>query len=684
MSSTISQVFQKPGEQKSGLYGGRLSHSEQVMTLFIAALIGVLAAFGALIFRGMILGTEIIFWRTSNLTAEAFKGIPWYWKMLAPAVGGLLLAPIVVRWASAARGSGVPEVIESAAVHGGMVPRRIVPLKAIAAALCIGSGGSAGREGPIVHIGAAIGSWIAQYLKCSVKQTRTFMGCGVAGGIAATFNTPFAGALFAVEVVLGDFGTAKISPIVIASIVATVVSRHYAGDFPHIDVPDFSSQVPVLTLLLCLAIGIGSGGVSALFIKMMHWGWSLANRWRYSPYLLPAAGGLLVGVIGIFFPQVFGVGYDTINEVLLNRLDIWLVFVLVVLKLLATSATLTSGGSGGIFAPSLFIGALLGGLFGYGVQWMLPAMDLSTTIFVLVGMGAMVAGTTRAPISAILVIFELTYEPTVIVPLMAACIPSVLISAWFHGDSIYIAKLTHKGVRLKKKNELNLLKGMQVIDVMESRVTAVSPNTTLMEMVERFFQSTFPIMWMVNEKGKLLGVLESRNLEFAMLEKESLMALVTASDVATPISSVVYADDDLSLAMNLFSQSDFEILAVLDRKTELLLGDVMRSDIMRAYNQELSVRDSLGVTMDAIGTAERLGMVDIGDGYSLLEFEVPYHLTGKTLAELDLRKKAEAQVILVKRHGKQIVPGPKTELKIGDVLLLAGRADLIEEKIRKV
>lgn len=670
--------------QLPGLRGARFLRSEQVMTLVVAAVIGVAAGVGALLFRSMILGAEWVFWGTAEFTVEYIEQVPWYLRLLLPAAGGLLLAPIVVKLAPEARGSGIPEVIEAAALHGGIVKRRVAPLKAIAAAICIGSGGSAGREGPIVHIGAAIGSWIAQYMHSSAKQVRTFMGCGVAGGIAATFNTPFAGALFAVEVVLGDLGTAKISPIVISSIVATVVSRHYAGDFPHIDVPAFEGNVDIVTILPFMVLGVFCAVASAVFIKSMGFGWKAAGRWKGSPYLLPAMGGLVVGMIGLFLPHVYGVGYDTMNAALHGELEVAVMVAILLAKLVATSATLTSGGSGGIFAPSLFMGAIIGGVFGSILWGVMPNTFTSPESFALVGMGAMVAGTTRAPISAILVVFELTYAPAVILPLMAACVPSLLISSWMHHDSIYLAKLTFKGVRLRKQSELNLLKDMLVSDVMQVRVESVPPEMSLMDLVEKFLQSPFPVMWVTDKKGKLLGVVESRNLEIAMLEKESLLALVLAEDISVPVAVPVRPGDDLSFAMKIFTDVEFGVLPVVDPKTGEVVGDLLRSDVIHAYNRELAIRDSLAVAVDAIGVAERLGDVDMGGGYSLVEYEVPARVVGKTFRDLDLRGRLGLQAILVRRGNDRVVPGPETTLRPGDVILFAGASENLRERLKSI
>ncbi len=663
----------------------RVARSEQVIILVAAALVGAFAACGAIVFRSMIMGAGVIFYGAAYDDLEAIQRLSWYSKLLTPALGALILAPIVVKLAPEVRGSGIPEVIESVASAGGSMRKRVAPLKALASAICIGSGGSAGREGPIVHIGAALGSWLGQTLRMSVKQVRTLLGCGVAGGIAATFNTPFAGALFAVEVVLGDFGTAKISPIVVASVVATVISRHYTEAFPQIVVPSFGESITLGTVHPYIGVGVACAIVSAFFIYCLRWSWKIADRWKWSPYFLPVAGGLFVGATALLVPQIYGVGYETINNVLQNKIGIGLLLAILLTKILATSATLGSGGSGGVFAPSLFLGAVTGSLVGLVTEMIDPNMLISPHAYALVGMGAMVAGTTRAPISAVLVIFEMTRDYNTIIPLMAACIPAVLISATLQRDSIYIAKLTHRGVNLRTKNELNVLKGLHVSDVMSQRLDSVPPETQLTDLVDKFLGSHYTQVWMTDsETNKLLGVIEAKNFQIALLEREALIMLILAQDVAGPVSVTTHPEDDLSLVMRLFEEANADILPVIDRETGILLGDLMRSDVIEAYNRELAQRDVVNTAIDSIHLSDRLGEVDIGDGYAIVEYEVPKHLEGKTLIQLDLRRQISAQVLIIKRHGKREVPGPQTALKTGDILLLAGEKDVLEKNLRKI
>lgn len=655
-----------------------------LMPLAIAALVGVAAASGAFVFRMLVSWMELLFWGVESPTGAMIRELPWWMKLLVPALGGLILAPIVFRWAPDAKGSGIPEVIETVALRGGVFRRRVAPLKALAASICIGSGGSVGREGPIVHIGAALGSWVARYARGTVQQTRTYVGCGVAAGIAATFNTPFAGALFAIEVVLGDRAGARIPPIVIASIVATAISRTYFGHYPHITVPDFEISLTLATLLPFMAMGVFVGLVGAFFVEVMRHAYALADRWRLSIYLLPVAGGLLVGVIGLEFPEVFGVGYDTLNRTLAGEISVGVLVCLVVAKVVATSLTLASGGAGGSFAPSLLIGALAGALFAEVIMGTLTRLGLeiphglNPTSFGLAGMGAMVAATSRAPITAVLFVFEMTFEPEVISPLLAACIPALIMSSMIHGESMYISRLLWKGVRLPEAGTVNLLKGMRVAEVLCSRVERLAPQTPLQELLDRFLRSPYPVVWLVDDKGRLAGTVESRNIQIAMLEKDALGGLVLAEDLATPPRRTLHPEDDLSFAMKNFAESDIDVVPVVDRDTLQLLGDLHRADVIAAYNRELEQRDTINTTGDAIEAAGRLGRVDLGGGYSLMEYEVPVHLAGQTLKELNLRARFGVQVILLKRGAMREVPGPDTKLVAADVLLLAGRGvDLV-------
>ncbi|MEN8161935.1 MAG: chloride channel protein, partial [Myxococcota bacterium] len=432
----------------------RKALNEHVTVVLVAIGVGVVSAFGAVAFRWAIrLVTDGSFdWLPTNLglaegtvpsihedPREAAGALPWFWLLLVPALGATLAAPLIYFLAREAKGHGVPEVMESIALRGGAIRPRVVLVKALASALTIGSGGSVGREGPIVQIGSALGSSVGQLLRMPGRHLRTLVGCGAAAGIAAAFNAPIAGALFAVEVILGDFAVPQFSPIVIASVVATVISRYFYGDFPAFEVPPYQLVSPFELGPYMLA-GVAAGVVGVVFIRVLYASEDFFERLRIPELLKLPIGGLCVGAIAIFLPHVYGVGYSTINDALTGALPLGLLVLLLGAKIMATSLTLGSGGSGGIFAPSLFLGAMTGGAIGTIVHQIFPESTASSGAYALVVMGAVVAATTHAPITAIIIIFELTKEIAIVPPLMASCVISTIVSSYPDPNSIYTLK----------------------------------------------------------------------------------------------------------------------------------------------------------------------------------------------------------------------------------------------------
>jgi CIC family chloride channel protein len=371
----------------------------------VAIACGLAGALGAIVFRFLIRFVQSAFFGglegLTQLVEQGFLAegsdplaavlaLPWYWRVLAPAVGGLLVGPIIYYFARESRGNGVPEVMAAVALRGGVIRPRVVAATAVASAISIGSGGSVGREGPIVQIGSALGSTFGQLLKVPASQLRVIVGCGAAAGLAATFNAPIAGALFAAEIIVGNFAVAQLSPIVISSVVATVVSRFFLGNHPAIEVPAYELVAP-FELFPYMAIGLIAGLVALAFMLTLYATEDVFNRIRIPDYLKAGLGGLMVGAIGFGFPQVHGVGYTTMGAALTGTLPFALMGILVVAKILATSMTLGSGGAGGIFAPSLFLGAMTGGFFGTLVHGWFPDATASSGAYALVTMGAVVA-----------------------------------------------------------------------------------------------------------------------------------------------------------------------------------------------------------------------------------------------------------------------------------------------------
>ncbi|MFV1957704.1 MAG: chloride channel protein [bacterium] len=568
----------------------RLRLHKHVYLSLVAILIGILAGYGALIFRYVIKVAQYGFYQNTNDVLTFHSAIPLWLKIVLPAAGGLIVGPLIYFGAREAKGHGVPEVMEAVALKGGIIRARVALVKILASGISIGSGGSVGREGPIVQIGASIGSSLAQILRAPTYRQRTFVGCGAAAGIAATFNAPIAGALFAAEIILGDFGIATFSPVVLSSVTATAISRHYFGDFPAFIIPSYK-VVSLWEFLFYPLLGVVAGVIAVLFTVTLYKFEDGFEALKFPEYLKPAVGGLLLGVMLIKLPYVFGVGYGAINLSLKNQLPALILLALIFVKILATSITIGSGGSGGIFAPSLFIGAMTGGFFGWGVNTLFPQITADPGAYALVAMGAVVAGTTHAPITAILIIFEMTATYQIILPLMFACIISTLVATSIKSGSIYTIKLSRRGIELSQGWEQSILQTIKVRDIMRDHVVTVPEGTLLGEVIESLKTMDVSYLHVVNDSNELTGVISFRDIRSA-LQEETLKNLVIAKDVATMDIVTIRSTDSILVALQeMGSRGISQLPVVREDDGRKLVGTVSQRDVMAAYDKAILNRE---------------------------------------------------------------------------------------------
>jgi CIC family chloride channel protein len=561
-----------------------LQASEHTIMAVLAVIVGLAGGFGAVGFRYLIDFFQTVAYGGENDLLELVINRPWYYRVAIPAIGGLIVGPLVYFFAREAKGHGVPEVMEAVALKGGVIRKRVVVVKSLASAISISTGGSVGREGPIVQIGSAIGSVLGQFMKVSADRMRTLVGCGAAAGIAATFNAPIAGSMFALEVILGDFGLATFSPIVISSVVATAVSRAFLGDTPAFIVPVYE-LVSAWELPMYLVLGIFCAVVGVSFTKILYRIEDVFDQIKFPEYLKGLVGGLMLGVASLIFPQILGVGYGAIDMALMQQMAWWLLLVLVVVKILATSVTIGSGGSGGIFAPSLFLGAMAGGFFGIVVHQLFPNITASPGAYSIVGMGAVVSATTHGPLAAILILFEMTGSYKIILPVMLACIIANIASRQMLRDSIYTLKLARRGIDIKEGKEVNVLKSMYVKDVMNSNVETMPQALPLEKMTERISKSKFNSFPVLDDQNQLIGILSFNDYNEAIFD-ENLKDLVVAKDLATTDLVTISLDDNLWTALQKISSKDFAVLPVVSAQAaNKLEGVVSRRDIIGAYNK---------------------------------------------------------------------------------------------------
>jgi CIC family chloride channel protein len=542
-----------------------------------------------------------------------------------------------------------------------------------------------GREGPIVQIGSAIGSTLGQILRVSRSHLRTMVGCGAAAGIAATFNAPVAGVLFALEVILGDFGVRRFTPIVISSVIATAMSHSLVGDVPAFEIAVDYHMVSPFELLSYSVLGVAAGIVAVLFSRMVYFSEDAFDRIKLPALVKPVVGGLLIGGIGLKFPHIFGVGYETI-EMALNAELAWnFLLLLVGIKLLATSLTLGSGGSGGIFAPSLFLGAVLGGALGHQFHTLFPTLTASSGAYALVGMGAVVAAATRAPLTSIMIIFEMTGDYKIILPLMFACIIGNVIAIRLSDQSIYTMKLFRRGVNLLRGQDVNVLASLKVKSILSSKYTTIQENTPLGKILQQMVKHPYAYFYVTDDEGCFKGVVAVDDFRHVIMDSGAIQDLVIAKDVMAETVPLINKDDTLDKVMFLFGSRNREEFPVIDPGDgNRLLGVITRQALISTYNNELMKRDAVKEVALGVSSAEEKEPVHLARGVALAEVEAPGWMVGKTLVSLDLRKNRGVQVLMINPgdegspSGQPSIPSPDTVIELGDNLLVLGSTEAIE------
>jgi CIC family chloride channel protein len=650
-----------------------LRQTERLYMILAATAIGVLGGLSAVGFRKLIELVNRIAWHEGPVSLAHLAALPPWWKILAPAVGGLIVGFIIYLFAREAKGHGVPEVMEAVALKGGRIRPRVVFAKMFASGITIGTGGSVGREGPIVQIGSALGSTIGQWLKVDQRRLRTLVGCGAAAGIAGTFNAPVAGALFALEIILGDFGVAQFSPIVISSVAATVISRHYLGDFPAFEVPAYS-LVHWSELFAYAGLGILAGLVALAFVRSLYASEDAFDRLRLPLPVKAMVGGALIGIIGIRLPEVFGVGYEAITQALHGTMVWEFMLLLVLFKIVAVSITIGSGGSGGVFAPSLFIGAMLGGAVGTVVYTIWPTSAAGAGAYALVGMGAVVAAATHAPITAILIIFEMTGDYKIILPLMISCIIATLLATRMQRASIYTLKLLRRGVDIFRGRAVNVLQHVHVREVMRPEVITVAPEDHLLSLISKFIDHPGSTLFVTDEDGELHGVITADHIRPFMKDPAALEALIIAEDVMAEAEfPKVRPNDSLADVMRLMGTYRGEVPVLDDGR---LAGVIWPEDVIGRYNTEVFKRDMAGSMVSAVGAESGVESVPATRDTVVAEIQAPGPFIGRTIRELNVRQEFGASVLMVKQTtgegGEELntTPDPDYTFQYGDVMLV--------------
>ncbi|RME42450.1 MAG: CBS domain-containing protein [Chloroflexi bacterium] len=582
------------------------------------------------------------------------------WVLLVPVIGSLISGPMIAYWAMEAKGHGVPEVMQAIITEGGRIRPRVAVVKSLASSVCIGTGGSAGREGPIVQVGAALGSTFAQVIGLGRERTITLVACGAAAGIAATFNAPIAGVIFAMEVIVGEFTTHYFGMVVVSAVAASIVSRHFLGANPAFEVPTYTLVSP-WELIPYAILGVLAALIGWSFVTVLYFLEDRFDPWSFPDALKPAIGAIPVGIIALRYPQALGTGLPAIEQALKGALPWTLLLVLIFAKLIATSFTLGSGNSGGIFSPSLFMGAMLGGTFGHWTHTLFPTITADTGAYALVGMASVFAAAAHAPLTAVLIVFEMSGDYRMILPLMITVGLSTLLSQFMRGYSIYTWKLVKRGIPLERDRDVDVMQGVTVGEVMTQQPEVLYADMSLEEMADVITHSRLNGFPVLDRDGRFVGVATIQDLERATAEGPidgRTVAEIMQRNVLT-----VHPDDPLSKALRCMSDRDIGRLPVVDPQDPTrLVGFLRRRDVIRAYRHAI---------LHKLENQHRDESLRLGHLTNTEIIEIPLSpgmpAVGRRIQDLHLP--SQALITSIRRDDRIIIAHGETLLQPGDTVV---------------
>ncbi len=577
--------------KKSFHFLNLITLSEERTLMMLAVVVGLTSGVSAFIFKHMIDGVYH-FCCGAGPSADLFSG-HWY-RVFLPAIGGLLGGLLIYFFAKEAKGHGVPEAIYTLRRRGGRGRPRVVFVKSVASAFTIGTGGSAGTEGPIIQIGAAVGSSIGQLFNVSPAYLKTLAAAGAAGGMAAVFNAPIAAVIFAMEVLLREFTTQAFSMVVFSSVIASLTSHVLLGDNTFLPTPGFGIEHPA-ELGLYFILGIIAAPLASFFAKALLWSEEFTDQWKKIPDPIKAMiGGLIVGVIGLFIPMILGAGYFEVTNVLSSegggvKWGMLLLLSLVIGKIISTSVTLGSGGSGGILMPSLFIGAMMGSLYGQFVHTLFPGIAPAGA-YALVGMALIFSVVANAPVTAIVMMFEITQDYRIVLPLMFSVTITMLMARQIGEVGIYARVLLKRGVHLDGGDVHDPVMSVTAKEVMVKNVEIVGQSMTvarLSEIIDQSHHTGFPV---INGQGDLVGMVTYIEIHKAYQEggdlQKMLIEKIMRKDV--PLS---YPEDVLVDVVRRMEASKTDRIAVVEPDNpKRLVGLITRANIMSAYHPSFKIR----------------------------------------------------------------------------------------------
>lgn len=623
-------------------------------------LVGISSGVGIWLFKSII-----------DLADKVFFGYLFSWLQrlgnwtvfFLPALGGLVVGLLVKNFIGEERHHGVAGIMEAVALAGGRLRYRRTPAKIIASAVSIGSGASVGPEDPSVQIGANLGSFFGQKLRLSEERIRSLVAAGAASGIAAAFNAPIAGVFFALEIILGEISGGALGIIVLASVASSVLTQAISGSQPAFSVPAYAFNAPI-ELIFYLGLGLLAGPLASLYVHFLYWMKDIFSKMEQIPsWGKPLVAGVLVGLVGIFLPDIFGVGYELIDSILAGALPpIGLLIMLIFAKLIFTSISIGGGFMGGVFAPALFLGATLGSLYAILVGRLIPWVPLNPIAFAMVGMAAVLAGAVHAPLTAMILLFEMTHDYRIILPLMFAVLISMLVSQRLDKDSVYTLSLVRKGIRLERGRDIEILEMISVSEVMQIEPMSLQEDDTLLHASDILTSTRHHGLPVLNKAGHLVGLFTLQDLDRS---DPDFWTTQTVGQYCSRNVITAFPDETIGTVLRRMGQRDFGRLPVVAREdTQKLVGLLRRSEVIRAYDSALTKRETMRHRIQQV----RLDASTQGAGVEEIMVEAGALCDSKLVREIDWPR--GCLIARIRRGHRSFIPHGETRLQAGDVLLV--------------
>lgn len=596
----------------------RQQFSESVALAVIAILVGLTSGIGVWLFKQLFnviyqyafdgIDTPLGLLHQKEIALRLFRDLAYWvgfdrigtvlgymgnWMIFfIPVIGGLAVGLISHFIIGKERYLGIAGIMESVALGGGRLPYRKIPIKTVAAALSIGSGASVGPADPSVQIGAYLGSMFGQLLRFSDERIRALVASGAAGGIAAAFNAPITGIFFALEIIIGELSVNAFGIVALAAVVSSVFTQAVSGHQPAFHMPAYAFN-SIWELPLYFGLGVLSGLSAAFYIRLHHFTRGIFDKWNAPRWFKPVVAGLAVSLVGIYLPQVFGTGYATIEKILDGKpLSVTLLLSLALARLVLTPLCISSGFHGGVFAPALFSGATLGGAYGLVAKQVFPSLNISPPAFAMVGMAAVLAGTIHAPITSFMLLFEMTHDYRIILPLMAAVNVSLFLSWHLQHDSVYTLGLARKGIRLERGRDVDVLETITVNEVMETEIVTLRESDSLSLATDLFTRKRDHGLPVLNNAGELTGIITVQDIDRAQGDDSGMVR--TVGEVCTRELLLAYPDETIGAALRRIGVRNVGQLPVVARNNlRRLVGLLRTTDVARAYDLALTHRAAI-------------------------------------------------------------------------------------------